>query len=230
MTAEQDLSGIGLLNFYFFISVSALFLLFNKFIPLPNMTIVLMFCIITFVIQFGLNASVTQNPLVCGKLNIGVAFWFTVMPWLLIVLLGNVFLFSFPGWLRVFSNTFGMWISYKVFSTEALRKGPDNEPLEGKDVQFVKIYNEIKQTPQTIINEIDIIGIEKDEAKLKELFDPYAKIYPFIFGEANKADIIKIIDFKNKIGYITWNILFGLIAVMVSTNSLLNSGCSANII
>ena len=65
MTAEQDLSGIGLLNFYFFISVSALFLLFNKFIPLPNMTIVLMFCIITFVIQFGLNASVTQNPLVC---------------------------------------------------------------------------------------------------------------------------------------------------------------------
>ena len=228
--AVEDLSGIGLTNFMFFISVSALFLLFNYWIPMPNLSLVFIFCVITFAIQFGLNTAATMNPLVCGKVNAGVAFWFTIMPWLLIVGVGNIFLFNFPGWLRVFANTFGMWISYKALATDALRKGPDNESMEGKDVQFVKIYNEIKSTPEIIINEIDIVGIEKDEAKIKELFEPYSKIYPFIFGESNKADIIKIIDFKNKIGYITWNIIFGLIAVMISTNSLLNSGCSSNII
>jgi hypothetical protein len=228
--AVQDLSSIGLTNFMSFMSVSALFLLFCKWIPTQNLTLIILFCVITFFIQFGLNISATMNPLVCGKVNPGVAFWFTVMPWILIVVLGNVFLFNFSGWLRVFANTFGMWISYKALSTEALRKGPDNELTESNDAQFVKIYNEIKQTPEIIINEIDIVGIETDDAKLNALFEPYAKIYPFIFAEANKADVIKIIDFKNKIGYISWNILFGVIAVMVSTNSLLNSGCSANVI
>jgi hypothetical protein len=234
--AIQDLSGIGITNFIFFISVSSFFLLFNYWITLSNKSLIIIFCIITFAIQCGLNISATANPLVCGKVNGGVALWFTLIPWLLIVLVGNIFLFNFSGWLRIFANTFGMWISYKALSTEQLREGPsDNEvPTEQRNnAQYIKIYDEIKQTPQIIINEIDITDIDEDteenNKKLKELFDKYSNIYPFIFKK-NKDDIIKIIKFKNKIGYLIWNILFGLIAVMVSTNSLLNSGCSTNII
>jgi hypothetical protein len=234
--AIQDLSGIGITNFIFFISVSSFFLLFNYWITVSNMSLIVIFCVLTFAIQFGLNIGATTNPLVCGTSNPGVALWFTLIPWLLIVFVGNVFLFSFSGWLRIFANTFGMWISYKALSTDTLRGGPsDTEIPEDKrnNAEYVKIYNEIKQTPQIIINEIDITEMDDDtdenKEKLKKLFESYSKIYPFIFN-TNKDDIIKIIKFKNKIGYLIWNILFGLIAVMVSTNSLLNSGCSANII
>ena len=222
-----DLSGIGLTNFIWFISVSILFLLFNYWITMSNTALVGMFCGITGIIQWGLNSAATQNALVCGKSNPGIAFLYTLIPWVLIVLVGNIFLFAFPGWVRVFANTFGMWISYKALYTPGIRD--NSSTTTSTDAQYVKIFNEIKQNPQIIINEIDIIGKEENTEEINKIFESYKSVYPTIFGN-NKDDIIKIIKFKNKIGYIIWNILFGLIAVMVSTNSLLNSGCSASII
>ena len=226
--AVNDLANIGFTNFVFFISFSGLILLFSNYIPLSNMTLVGVFCLVTFGIQWALNCAATQNTLVCGNLDVGVAFLSTLMPWVLIVIVGNLFLFAFPGWVRVFSNTIGMWISFKVVSGDKLKINPD-DPLPGNTSEYIKIFHEIKENPQIIINEIDIIGHEDDPEEINKIFTKYNSIYPYIFKD-NKDDVIQIITLKNKIGYIIWNMLFGLIAVMVSTNSLLNSGCSASII
>jgi hypothetical protein len=226
--AVDDLANIGFTNFVMFISFSGLILLFSNYIPLSNMALVGVFCLITFGIQWALNCAATQNNLVCGNLDVGVAFLSTLMPWALIVIVGNLFLFAFPGWVRVFSNTIGMWISFKVVSGDKLNKNPV-EPSNNSSNEYINIFNEIKDNPQIIINEIDIIGHEDDQEKIDKIFTKYESIYPNIFKE-NKEDVKQIIILKNKIGYIIWNMLFGLIAVMVSTNTLLNSGCSVNLI
>lgn len=226
--AVNDLANIGFTNFVFFISFSGLILLFSNYIPASNTTLVSLFCFVTFGIQWALNCAATQNTLVCGNLDIGVAFLSTLMPWVLIVIVGNLFLFAFPGWVRVFSNTIGMWISFKVVSGDKLKINPV-DPLPGSTSEYINIFHEIKENPQIIINEIDIIGKEEDQNAIDAIFNRYKNVYANIF-ENNKDEVIKIIKLKNKIGYIIWNILFGLIAVMVSTNTLLNSGCSVNLI
>ena len=219
-----DLSGIGLTNFIFFMIISILFLIACKWIP-TNESLIITFCITTFVVQWGLNSATTTNPLVCGKLQIGNAFIYTIIPWILIVGVGNAFMYNFSGWIRVFANTIGMWFSYKFLSS-----GLDinNNATPTGDARYIKLYNDILNQPQTIINEINILN--KKEEDIASLIEKYNQVNPDIFNTANNPIIIKIIKYKNKIGIIIWNILFGLIASMISTNSLLNSGCSINII
>jgi hypothetical protein len=223
--AVEELSGIGLKNFMFFMIISIIFLIICYKIP-GNLTLTGMFFIATLMTQWALNSAATVNPLVCGKLQIGNAFIYTLIPWILILGVGNLFLYNFSGWIRVFSNTIGMWFSYKFLNSK-LNINVAAETTS-TDPQFKKIYTEILEQPQTIINEINIL--DKEEDKIKPLFVNYKKINPEIFKDENQDQIIKIIKYKNKIGILIWNILFGLIASMISTNSLLNSGCTINII
>jgi hypothetical protein len=218
-----ELSGIGLTNFIFFMIITIIFLISCYSIP-SNIMLIYLFCGVTFVTQWGLNAATTVNPLVCGKLQIGNALIYTLIPWILIVGVGNAFMYNFSGWIRVFSNTFGMWFSYKFLSKPEINK---TNPISG-DAQYTKLYNEILDNPQTIINEINIL--DKNEEEILPLIQKYNPVNPQIFNDTNNPKIIEIIKYKNKLGILIWNILFGLIASMISTNSLLNSGCSINII
>ena len=222
--AVTELSGIGLTNFIFFMIISILFLITCVRMP-SNKFIVGMFFLTTFVVQWGLNAATTLNPLVCGRLLVGNALVYTIIPWILILGVGNFFIYSFSGWIRVFSNTIGMWLSYKFLAKPEINK-TNNPP--GGDAQYVKLYNEILDNPQTIINEINIL--DKEEEAIAPLLATYNPVNPAIFNAENNPKIIAIIKYKNKLGILIWNILLGLIASMISTNSLLNSGCSINII
>ena len=51
------------------------------------------------------------NELLCGKSKSGKAFIFMIFPFLFIFGLGNLLLYTFPGWLRGFSNTFGLYLA-----------------------------------------------------------------------------------------------------------------------
>ena len=226
--AVEQLSGIGLTNFIFFMIISIIFFIFCYRIP-GNKTLIYMFFLTTFVAQWGLNAATTVNPLICGELNIPNALIYTIIPWILILGVGNLFMYNFSGWIRVFSNTFGMWFSFKLLSNPTIDK--TKLPAgDGLTAQYTKLYQEILDNPQTIINEINIL--DKKEEDILPLIQSYGKINPEIFTDTNDNNnkIMNIIKYKNKIGILIWNVLFGLIASMVSTNSLLNSGCSINII
>lgn len=225
--AVEELSGIGLKNFMFFMIISIIFLIICYKIP-GNLTLTGMFFIATLMTQWALNSAATVNPLVCGQLRIGNAFVYTLIPWILILGVGNLFLYNFSGWMRVFSNTIGMWLSYKFLGSGLNIDAASQPPGQNPDPQLKKIYTEILEQPQTIINEINIL--DKEDDKIKPLFERYVKLNPEIFKADNQETIINIIKYKNKIGIMIWNILFGLIASMISTNSLLNSGCTINII
>ncbi len=225
--AVEELSGIGLTNFMFFMVISVLFFITAYKKELDNTNIVIIFCSVSFLTQWGLNAAASANPLICGELKIQDALLYTIIPWLLILGLGNLFIINFPGWIRVFSNTIGMWLAYKFYSTPNVPT--DAIPTSG-DPQYIKMYSDLLEQPQTIINEINILN-KKDDAEiltlLKDKYEPFNKT---IFNDENNPKIIEIMKYKNKVGILIWNILFGLIATMISTNSLLNSGCSVNII
>lgn len=224
--AVEELSGIGLKNFMFFM-ICAIICFISSYWIQGNVTLIGIFAITTFITQLALNAAATVNPLVCGKLRVDNALVYTLIPWILIVGVGNLFMYNFSGWIRVFSNTFGMWLSYKFLSSEIKINKEATPP--GENPQYIKLYTEILEKPQTIINEINIL--DKTDEEIKTLFDTrYNEVNPHIFTAENNPKIIKIIKYKNKIGILIWNILFGLIASMISTNSLLNSGCSINVI
>jgi len=222
----DDLSGIGLTNFIFFMSISVLFLIICKGLPGGNNLLIGLFFATTFFAQLGLNAATTANTLICGKLYIGTAIVYTIIPWLLILGVGNLFILYFPGWIRVFANTFGIWLSYKISPNPVI----DDVSHSSSNPQYDKLYNEILNHPQTIINEINILDKKEDE--ILSLITGYKGINPEIFTDKhdNNKKIVAIIKYKNKLGILIWNILFGLIASMISTNSLLNSGCSINLI
>ena len=133
----EELSGIGLTNFMIFIAISILLFIFSYWIT-GDKTVIGIFVLVTFIAQWGLNAAATVNPLVCGKLQIGNALVYTIIPWLLIVGVGNLFMFNFSGWIRVFSNTIGMWLSYKFLSSDITKNGVEQDD---SNPQYIKLYN-----------------------------------------------------------------------------------------
>ena len=111
---------------------------------------------------------------------------------------------------------------------------------------------EILQTPYKLFNEIDITNIQNDFEKQHEMYiNILNKINDTRFSTTGSAladnendflnnyfknkgikitereyDILTLINSKNTIGYVIWFILLGFVAVMISTNMLLNTDCN----
>jgi hypothetical protein len=255
--SETTFSNIGLYNFMFYASFCVLFIIISLYTDMKKP--ILMFIITSYLLQFALNTAATANPLVCSKINPMSAALFTLIPWLLILGVGNFALNNFHGWVRIFANSFGMWFAYHL-KTEDFLEATTAEALAGKDEQYKELYSKLVLDPKKIINEIDFIG--KSDKQISEEYPLLIAINPTIFGKVDDPkdvvfipkfetfkpdgssvtiteevkvskranDIIKTIKLKNKLGYLIWNILLGIIASMISTNSLINSECSINII
>jgi hypothetical protein len=73
------------------------------------MTWIILFIVLSFLIQLMNNIAITANVNVCGKSNIPFAMYHTAIPWIFVFTVTALCLTAFPGWLRVFSNTFGLY-------------------------------------------------------------------------------------------------------------------------
>jgi hypothetical protein len=253
--ARSDFSNIGLYNFMFYGSFCILFMIFAVNVNIPSP--VTMFVLISYFLQVALNTAATSNKLVCDETNPGSAAFFTLVPWILILGVGNTIIHYFPGWLRVFANSFGMWFAYHLKETDFTTT--ESDIATSTDEEYKQLYRKIVLNPKSIINEIDFVN--KSDTKITEIYNQLEKINPTIFGKlletdpskgvifikevknkegteiitpavkiTNRADnIIKTIKKKNKIGVLIWNILLGVVASMISTNSLINSGCKISV-
>jgi hypothetical protein len=253
--ATSDFSNIGLYNFMFYASFCILFLIFSLYTG--SKSPILMFIVLSYILQFALNSAATSNPLVCDKTNPLSAAFFTLIPWLLILGVGNAALYYFPGWVRIFANSFGMWFAYKLKQDDVKINDAD---IAGTTPEYQQLYRQLVLDPKRIINEIDFIN--KSDKEILEIYKELTVINPTIFGKelndgagdvefipkitpdpskpdevtppvtiSKRADsIIKTVKLKNKIGYLIWNILLGTVASMISTNSLINAGCKINLL
>jgi hypothetical protein len=289
--ATSDFSNIGLYNFMFYASFCILFMILILFYSEKISHPITMFVILSYILQVALNTAASSNKLVCDATSPGSAIFFTLVPWLFILGVGNAALYYFPGWLRIFANSFGMYFAYQ------LKPEDFRIPVEGEDrpnsnpgsglpgpivsnmtEEYAKLYNKLLIDPKKIINEVDFIG--KTDKQILEIYKLLIPINPTIFGNlqetpdpapgptdtkntifipeiktkipntdknspiqvidgptipavkiSNRAfNIIKTIKKKNRIGFLIWNILLGMVASMVSTNSLINSGCKINLL
>ena len=270
--ATSDFSNIGLYNFMFYGSFCIIFMIFVLWADDKISSPILLFVGLSYLLQVALNTAASSNKLVCDRIDPGSAIFFTLVPWLFILGVGNAALYYFPGWLRVFANSFGMWVAYNLKSEDfnispdrVQRSPPQGEPgptpenLE-RDNELKNLYHTLVIDPKKIINEVDFIG--KTNQEIIDIYEHLIPINPTIFGTLHDADttkdvvfikelknkegtkniieevkisrrannIIKTIKTKNKIGFLIWNILLGLIASMISTNSLINSGCKINLL
>jgi hypothetical protein len=144
--------------------------------------------------------------------------------------------------------------SAKKFIEENIKitdKSVDNK------TEYFSLLNKLFVDPTKLLNEIDITNIKDDEELHNFYQTKLYNIAPEIFKKdgippvdnkentflSNTTDnsgnlipipmnklefnILYVLKSKNEIGYAIWNILLGVIAVLISTNSVINSKCDA---
>lgn len=223
---------IGLTQIFFYMGICVFYLIimaFNGDTAEFNKYNFLIFFSVTFIVQLGLNSALINHLKICSSANEGykmsIVIVNTITPWVLILGLGHLLIKVFPGWLRIFSNTIGMFIAYTKYEIE-ISPTSTNTTLNS-DPMYKSLYYKALNNPKNLINEVDILDIQNEPAQISTLYNTLTKINKDIFTDANKDKIISMIKFKNNIGYGTWYVLLGLLSVMVSTNSIINSNCNS---
>ena len=226
---EDTLKNVGLTHLIFYIGLCVFYmiLLFNSSsIDTFKDYNFLLFFSITFILQIALNFADINNPTLCknssNSYKLSLVLIHTIIPWTLILGLGHLLINFLPGWLRIFSNTIGMSWAYETYKINI----PNTATSTITDPVLKSLYYQVLQKPKQLFNEIDILG--KSEEEINNIYAKLKEINVDIFTDQNKDSILKLLMYKNNIGYGIWYMLLGLIAVMISTNSLISSNCNSD--
>ena len=104
-------NNIGPTSLVSYISFTLLFFILKSQFKFPGTSWIWIFLLISGLIQFINNLYLTSLPQVCGNYNVNSALSATLVPWICIFAVTCFCLIFIPGWLRVFSNTFGAGIA-----------------------------------------------------------------------------------------------------------------------
>jgi hypothetical protein len=232
---------IGPTSLVSYISFTLLFFILKNQFKFPGTTWIWMFLLISGIIQFVNNLYLTHLPEICGSYNVNSALTATIVPWVCIFAITCFCLIYIPGWLRVFSNTFGAGIANMAGMQQVVSKlfvgnpnSSDGEMKEtiallytniGKFVNEINLdYQEIKRQDGSVDRNIDNspkMKWDSLDAVMRVMnIDPSGK-------DALKNDLYKMLVLKEDAGYFMWFILIGSISVLISTNSLLLTTCNA---
>lgn len=228
---------IGISSLISYLGFTIIFFIFKRFISSPGTIWIWFFLVITGIIQFFNNLYLTHYPEICNGYNITSALTATIVPWIFIFGLSCVCLVFIPGWLRVFSNTFGSlvvnWgglLTTKVnnlFTPTSLTTGPTNPDISKTITEAIQLLyaNRIK-----FINEVDISDYNETETtitwpSLQNIMD-FMNI-SLVNKQTQMKELYDILVIKEDAGYFAWFILIGSISILVSTNSLLLTSCNA---
>ena len=170
----------------------------HKSIKLMMYVFTFAFATIFLLFSYFTNLSITENKIICGEKNYRVAFYATIIPFILIYSVGVALITVLDGWVRCFSNTFGASILNFCGLTETISESLN---LNSKDVPFM-------------LNEINI-------GENGELINRAAGIEP------HDINIKKYIYCKESIGEGIWHYLLGIITILVSYNTILAENCNA---
>lgn len=181
------------------------------------------FIVLFFIFSYITNISATQQQIICGKINYKIAFYATVTPFIFIYSIGIFLISIFPGWTRCFSNTFGSaFLDICGLKSKIVESLHQNANLEGKSFEIYKLY---KESPQILLNEIEIDENENIpdgfKSKLQEIG---------ILAESNSENELLLKQYifsKETIGEGVWHYLLGLITMLVSYNAILAENCNA---
>ena len=189
--------------------------------------------IITGIIQFANNLYLTKYPEICGDYNVSNALTATLVPWICIFAVTCFCLITIPGWLRVFSNTFGSSIASMAGINETISKIFDKAPQNSNqtDSRIIEATNLLYANRNKFMNEVEMDFVKDDTNKITDWPSLYSILSFMKIPIDNKADDIKklhdMLILKEDAAYFLWLLLIGSITILISTNSLLLSSCNS---
>ena len=141
---------------------------------------------------------------------------------------------NIPGWLRVFSNTFGSGIASMAGMNEIVSR-IFNKPVNqaGTDSDIIEAANLLYANRNKFINEVNMDFTEDSGTNIIEWPSLYGilNFMKISYNEPEKQkDIRKLhnmLELKEDAGYFLWMIIIGSISVLISTNSVILSSCSS---
>jgi len=225
---------IGPISLISYISLTLIFFIVKSRFNFPGTTWIWVFLLFTGVVQFCNNLYITKYPEICGSYNITSALSATVVPWIFIFGICCVCLTLIPGWLRVFSNTFGSSIANMTGLNDAINAIFESHKPRSESQGINETVNLLYANRSKFINEIDLS--DYIETKDTVSWQSLEKVLLFMniptSEDINKkkelfGELYRILTLKEDAGYFAWFILIGSISILVSTNSLLLTSCSS---
>jgi len=226
-------SNIGPSSLISYVSFTLIFFIIKNKFKFPGTSWIWFFLIITGIIQFANNLYITNYPEVCGTYNTSSALTATLVPWICIFGVTCLCLTNIPGWLRVFSNTFGSIIASMAGMNEIVSRifEKSNQTATKTDSDIIEATNLLYANRNKFINEINMDFTQDPSSKAIQ--------WPSLFGimkfmgistDNKDADIKKLyemLELKEDAGYFLWMIIIGSISILISTNSVILSSCSS---
>lgn len=226
-------SNIGPSSLISYLSFTLIFFIIKNKFKFPGTSWIWGFLIITGIIQFANNLYITNYPEICGKYNTSSALTATLVPWICIFGLTCLCLISIPGWLRVFSNTFGSSIASMAGMNEIVSRifEKSNQSGTKTDSDIIEATNLLYANRNKFINEINMDFIENPNSKAIEWPSLYGIMnfmgIPIHGKEPDIKKLYEMLQLKEDAGYFIWMIIIGSISILISTNSVILSSCSS---
>ena len=226
-------SNIGPSSLISYLSFTLIFFIIKNKFKLPGTSWIWFFLITSGILQFINNLYITNYPEICGTYNTSSAITATLVPWICIFGVTCLCLTNIPGWLRVFSNTFGSIIASMAGMNEIVSKVFEKTKDSGTkiDSDIIETTNLLYANRNKFINEINM-DFTQDPSSNKIEWPSLFAIMNFmgisiVNKEADIKKLYEMLQLKEDAGYFLWMIIIGSISVLISTNSLILSSCSS---
>jgi hypothetical protein len=176
--------------------------------------------------QCGLNFAYLANK--CGGnlgKNAGVAFIFTIIPWLLIFGIMIAVLLMYPGFKGVFSDVVGYYVVYwsannlfsKILVDSNVRDALKNEKNSQEMETVAKLIMKMIGNKSVLINELNPENFLNVWNTLKPLMLPDAENY--------KQELLDLVVLKDNVGEGLWYLYTGILISSIVYYNLSSRGC-----
>jgi len=211
------------------------FVLKFKFLPNTGNFWILGFLVGSCILQLSQNVYLTSLPELCGATDVKLAVYSTVIPWVAIFSVFSLFLMFAPGWLRVFSNTFGVAAAEAYGLKETLNE-LFRKPINPQtDPKMAQLLDNIYTDKMTLVIELNIDDVTYDAQNnlvfpaMKQL-EEMKVIDPIPLNKNGLlVDMYTALRVKEDVGYFFWFLLIGIFCILVSTLSLVSSSCTPKV-
>ena len=212
------------------------FVLKFRFFPENGYAWIVLFLALSCVFQTVQNINLTSLPTMCGKPDIKMALYSTLVPWVLVFTMFTLCIVTLPGWVRVFSNTFGVFAAEAYGLKETLNRIFQKPAQQSTDPALLQMLENIYSDRMALVLELNTDDVTDGEAFIFPSLDQLVKMNIIQGPTADPAtkgtydnlskELYHTLLLKDNVGYFFWFLLIGIFCILVSTNSLLSSNCT----
>ncbi len=211
----------------FFLILTLAYSIFKYYTKSPSMIKIWtgIYFLVLIIVQFFINLGLTNE--ICGFTQYNTALTTTLVPWLFIFGLLNLFLMEFPSWLSPFSNTIGYLFAYITGVNEFFKsiiKDRKTLDLGPQKAEMITAINNVYEDKSLIINSMTMDNLSEWWETMKK-----GGLLKSGVGQQHYDELMKYIKMKTEIAEFMWYALTGTLVTSVSYNYILNSGCTQSV-